>query len=88
MELDRIKDFNYNIQLPKITAMIQQWKRRILTPIGRDTVAKSLIVQHLNHLFISLPNPYQKPFPSSQNCFLTLFGGQYVIKIKRVLWNH
>lgn len=41
LKLDRIIDLKYSIQLPKITAMIQQWKRRILTPIGRVTVAKT-----------------------------------------------
>ena len=32
-------------------------KRRILTPIGRTTVVKTIIIPKVNHLFISLPNP-------------------------------
>jgi hypothetical protein len=35
-------------------------EHRILTPIGRITVAKTLIIPKLNHLFISLPNPSQE----------------------------
>ena len=53
MDLDKIPDLNYEIQVPKITALIQQWKRRALTPIGRVTELKLRIV----HLIISLPNP-------------------------------
>ena len=33
------------------------WKRRKLTPIGRITVVKSLLIPLLTHLFISLPSP-------------------------------
>ena len=58
VDLDKIPDLNYDIQIPKITALIQQWERRALTPIGRVTVLKSLnIVPKINHLIISLTNP-------------------------------
>ena len=33
------------------------WKRRYLTPIGKITVIKTLLLPILNHLFISLPDP-------------------------------
>lgn len=52
VELDKITELNYNIQLPKILSLIQQWNRRVLTPVGRVTVAKTLILPKLNHLFI------------------------------------
>lgn len=57
VDLEKIPDLNYDIQIPKITALIKQWERRILTPIGRITVLKSLIVPTENYLLISLPNP-------------------------------
>ena len=57
VNLDEIIELNYNIHLPKIKACIKQWSRRLLTPIGRVTVAKSIIIPKLNHLFISLPTP-------------------------------
>lgn len=40
----------------RIKALIQQWKRRILTPFGRVTVVKTSLLPKLNHHFISLPN--------------------------------
>ena len=57
VELDKIVRMNYRNILPKIKSLIQQWNRRILTPIGRVTIIKSLILPKLNHLFISLPTP-------------------------------
>lgn len=57
VELSEIVDNNFGIQIPKIIALMEQWKRRILTPIGRVTVIKSLLIPKLNHLFISLPTP-------------------------------
>ena len=49
-------------------SLIEQWKRRILTPICRNTVVKSLIVPKLNHffMFISLPNL------KKENCYMKL----------------
>lgn len=57
VDLETITDINYNLILPKVKSLIQQWNRRILTPIGRVTVVKTLILPKLNHLFISLPAP-------------------------------
>ena len=57
VDLDKIPDLNNDIQVPKITSLIQQWERRALTPIGRVTILKSLIVPKINHIIISLPNP-------------------------------
>ena len=51
MSLDNINDLNYNIILPKIKFMIQQWNRRIQIPIGQVTIVKILILPELNHLF-------------------------------------
>ena len=41
----------------KIKSLIKLWKRRYLTPLGKITVIKTLLLQILNHLFISIPNP-------------------------------
>lgn len=51
VELEKNVSLNYSVQIPKIKALIQQWKRRILTPFGRVTVGKTLLLPKLNHLF-------------------------------------
>ena len=55
--LDTIVDINYNVKLAEIEKEMKQWSKRILTPIGRLTVLKTLLISKLNHLIISLPNP-------------------------------
>lgn len=42
VELSEIIDISFGIQIPKIIALMEQWKRRTLTPIGRVTANKSL----------------------------------------------
>ena len=41
-------------------AKIKYWKRRNLTPLGKITIIKSLLLPSFNHLFLSLPNPEDK----------------------------
>ena len=41
----------------RIDETISVWKKRCLTPIGKITVIKSLILSQLNHLFMSIPVP-------------------------------
>ena len=36
---------------------MQIWSKQILTPIGKITIIKSLIISKLNHLFLTIPSP-------------------------------
>lgn len=81
--LDKILDLNYDLQIPKLYALIQQWKRRILTPIGRVTVAKTLILPKLNHLFISLPSPKQNIISMLTRELFKFIWGSQCDKVKR-----
>ena len=53
-EMDRL---NYQYKLIKIKKLISSWQKRYITPIGRITVIKSILISQLNHLFLALPNP-------------------------------
>lgn len=57
VDLTKIIRINYEPYVQKMKCLIQQWNKRILTPIGKITVVKSLILPLLNQLFITLPNP-------------------------------
>ncbi len=57
VDLNKLIDLNFNCKLEKLQNSINHWKRRLLTPLGRLTVIKTLLVPTLNHMFISLPNP-------------------------------
>ena len=47
-------------KIQKIKSLIKLWKRRYLTPLGKITVIRSILLPLLNHLFISIPNPNEK----------------------------
>ena len=60
-------------------------KRRILSPIGRITVVKTLIIQKLNHLFISLPTPTKNVISSLTKDIFEFIWKCRSEKIKRSL---
>ena len=57
VNLDQMQRINYTDKIQKISSLIKLWKRRYLTPLGKITVIKTLLLPLLNHLFISIPNP-------------------------------
>ena len=63
--------------------MINNWKKRILTPIGKICVLKTLVVPQLNHLFMSIPNPSDLFLKEINNLFYNFIWGGKTDKIKR-----
>ena len=74
---------NYKKQLEKIDKLISQWSRRILTPIGRITIIKTLIISKLNHLFLSLPNPSEETLNILNTKLFRFIWQNTVDKVKR-----
>ncbi len=60
VDLNKMMDLNFKPKLLKLQNSINHWKRRLLTPLGRITVIKTLLIPTLNHLFIAVPNPNGK----------------------------
>ena len=69
MDLDRIQRINYTEKIHKIKNLIILWKRRNLTPLGKITVIKTLLLPILNHLFISIPNPREETLKEINDIF-------------------
>ena len=51
---------------------MNSWSKRYLTPLGKITIIKTLLISQFNHLFISLPNPSTE-FISNLNSLLYKF---------------
>ena len=51
-----ITDNNLEKKLSTLVNEIAQWKRRYITPIGKITIIKSLLLSKLVHIFVALPN--------------------------------
>ena len=57
VDLDKMIGINYMDKIAQIQNSIKMWRRRFLTPLGKITVIKSLLLPKITHLLISLPNP-------------------------------
>ena len=53
--LNEMPDLNYSQALGRAKQTLNSWKFRCLTPIGKITVIKSLILSKFTHLFGTLP---------------------------------
>ena len=83
VDLAKITKLNYDKKLVKIKTIIEQWKKRNLTPIGRITLIKSLLISQLNHLFITLPNPPVSVIKDLNKLIFNFLWKSNVDKIKR-----
>lgn len=81
--LDTILELNYNEKIKEIKKEIKQWSRRILTPLGRITILKTLLIAKLNHLFIALPNPSSGTILSLNRMFFNFIWQSPIDRIKR-----
>ena len=57
VDLHNIPKLNYDPKLVKIKSILNQWGKRHITPIGKITVLKTLVLPLLNHILMSIPNP-------------------------------
>ena len=76
-------DINYTTKLKEIEKEIKHWTRRILTPLGRLTVLKTLLISKLNDLIISLPNPSADKISQLNKTFFEFIWKSPTDKIKR-----
>ena len=57
VNLTSMPKLNFENSLQKIQTELKMWQMRHLTPFGKVTVLKSLILAKFIHLFVSLPTP-------------------------------
>ena len=70
--LSEITDINFRLQILKYIALIEQWKRRILTPL----VELLLLKVCLFHRFISIPTPKEETIVNLNKTSLNFCGNQ------------
>ena len=54
INLENISQLNYKIAIDKVNSVINHWKKRNLTPFGKITVIKTLLLPQFNHIFTSV----------------------------------
>lgn len=81
VDLDKMEQINFMEKIQKIRALVKLWRRRSLTPLGKITVIKCMLLPILNHLFISLPNPSDVIIKEINSLFFEfLWEGPHKIK--------
>lgn len=58
--LKDIVEVNYDEKLREVKRLFSNWSKRILTPLGKIVVIKSLALAKLNYLILALPSPSKR----------------------------
>jgi len=69
VDLKKMVELNFKNKIASLQSVIQFWKRRYLTPLGKIIIVKTLLRPLLTYLFISLPSPGSNILKQIQNCF-------------------
>ena len=56
-KLHEITDLNIQRKMGEIQKLIRIWSTRNLTPYGKVTIIKSLLISKITHMLLSLPSP-------------------------------
>ena len=57
LNIKNITDLNIEFKLKEINSLISAWSSRNITPLGRITITKSLLISNITHILLSLPTP-------------------------------
>ena len=82
VDLNKMMEINYKSSMSKAEAIIKQWKKRFISPIGRNIVLKTLVLPLFTHLFTCLPDP-SDVFMNKLNSFFLDYIWQGTHKIKK-----
>ena len=82
VNLDIMPGLNYEPAIDRIKNIINHWKRRNITPIGKITVIKTLLLPQFNHLFTSIW-PEDETLDLINNIFFRFLWGGKSDKIRR-----
>ena len=60
--LKNITDINIEKKMKDMQKEINNWTKRDLTPFGKVTVIKTLVISKIVHILLALPSPSEKLF--------------------------
>ena len=84
-DLKNITDKNIERKLKDMQNEINKWTKRDLTPFGKVTVIKSLVISKIVHILLALPSPSEKLFKRIENMLFDFLWDGKPDKIKRTI---
>ena len=76
-------DHNYSEKFKEIKVKMATWIKRSLTPLGRATIVKSLLIPKINYLLLSLPLPNAQIMKDINRSFFEFIWNHKPYKISR-----
>ena len=83
--VQNITEINLNRKLNEINNEILQWSKRDLTPLGKITVIKTILISKIVHILISLPSPSAKILNKINKVLYKFLWGGKPDQIKRTV---
>ena len=81
-DMEKMITENYRTKFQQVERHIRLWEKRSLSPVGKVTVIKTLMLPVFNHLFMSLPNPDRVVLDSINELFFNFLWNNKRAKIK------
>ena len=85
IDLEEITERNIQIQIEIMKTDLRSWRKRHLTPFGKATIIKSLMLSKIIHILSALPNPTERTLFALQNIFLNFLWDGKNSKIKNTV---
>jgi hypothetical protein len=82
--ISNIAQINYENKINGIKNILNVWTRRNLTPFGKITVIKTLVMSKFTYLFQNIPDPSEELVDELQNIFFKFLWDNKIDKIKRL----
>ncbi len=83
VDLSKLEKINYDRKLKEIDNIIKKWAFQVLSPIGKITVLKSLVISKLNHLFLTIPSPNETTLRKLNDKLYSFIWDDKPDKVKR-----
>lgn len=88
VDLSKMIDLNYKPKLWKAKSIISNWRKILISPIGRVVVIKTLVLSLFTQSFIYIFTSLIRILLKSNwnNIFLTLYGKANIGYLNKMLW--
>ena len=81
--LSDMVDINYDLKIEETKKLFACWSKRVISPIGKLVVIKTLALAKFNHLFLGIPNPSHAKLDIIQNLFFKFLWNNSPDRVKR-----
>ena len=82
-KLSETTDTNLYLKINDIKKLIRTWSSRSLTPYGKVTIVKSLLLSKITHVLLSLPSPSVFMFKNIEKLFFDFIWNNKPAKFSR-----